>query len=185
MAFFLFAVSFQKTLYNRKRTVKKRTFGHVLSEDSGQPAQCGCALRSLIRIFTRRISDGQWWRVPSHYENTPIQIYWKFYNQKRENFQIKNSNIFHISAQNIDCGYSLEPLRRGGSNEYPQSMFWAEIRKIMYTILYKSGISGGQNYIGMFPWCCGQQRFWSDSTYAEPHLSHQRQMVHVLTLRFI
>ena len=28
-----------------------------------------------------------------------------------------------ISAQNIDCGYSLEPPRRGGSNEYPQSMF--------------------------------------------------------------
>ena len=24
---------------------------------------------------------------------------------KNENFQIKNSNIFHISAQNIDCGY--------------------------------------------------------------------------------
>ena len=68
-----------------------------------------------------------------HYENTPIQIYWKFYNPKRENFQIKNSDIFHISAQNINCGYSLEPPRRGGSNEYPQSMFWAEIRKIMYT----------------------------------------------------
>ena len=29
---------------------------------------------------------------------------------------------FHISAQNIDCGYSLEPPRRGGSNEYPQSI---------------------------------------------------------------
>ena len=72
--------------------------------------------------------------VISHYENKPIQIYWKFYNQKRENFQIKNSDIFHISAQNIDCGYSLElPNRRGSSNEYPQSMFWAEIRKIMYT----------------------------------------------------
>ena len=27
---------------------------------------------------------------------------------KNENFQIKNSDIFHISAQNIDCGYSLE-----------------------------------------------------------------------------
>ena len=38
---------------------------------------------------------------------------------KNENFQIKNSNIFYISAQNIDCGYSLEPPRRGGSNEYP------------------------------------------------------------------
>ena len=63
----------------------------------------------------------------------PIQIYWKFYNQKRENFQIKKSDIFHISAQNIDYGYSLEPPRRGGSNEYPQSLFWAEIRKIKYT----------------------------------------------------
>ena len=31
--------------------------------------------------------------------------------------------IFLISAQNIDCGYSLEPPHRGGSNEYPQSMF--------------------------------------------------------------
>ena len=31
--------------------------------------------------------------------------------------------IFLISAQSIDCGYSLEPPRRGGSNEYPQSMF--------------------------------------------------------------
>ena len=31
--------------------------------------------------------------------------------------------IFLISAKNIDCGYSLEPPRRGGSNEYPQSMF--------------------------------------------------------------
>ena len=27
---------------------------------------------------------------------------------KNENFQIKNSHIFHVSAQNIDCGYSLE-----------------------------------------------------------------------------
>ena len=45
----------------------------------------------------------------------------------------KNSDILHISDQNTDCGYSLEPPCRGGSNEYTQSMFWAEIRKIMYT----------------------------------------------------
>ena len=31
--------------------------------------------------------------------------------------------IFLFSAQNIDCGYSLEPPRRGDFNEYPQSMF--------------------------------------------------------------
>ena len=41
---------------------------------------------------------------------------------KIENFQIIIFDIFHISAQNIDCGYSLELPRRGGSNEYPQSM---------------------------------------------------------------
>ena len=42
---------------------------------------------------------------------------------KKETFQIKNSDIFHVSAQNIDCGYPLEPPHRGGSNEYRQSMF--------------------------------------------------------------
>ena len=31
--------------------------------------------------------------------------------------------FFLFLLQNIDCGYSLEPPRRGGSNEYPQSMF--------------------------------------------------------------
>ena len=56
---------------------------------------------------------------------------------KNENFQMKNSYIFSYfcskhrlwvlvrtaSAQNIDCGYTLEPPQRGGSNEYTQSMF--------------------------------------------------------------
>ena len=31
--------------------------------------------------------------------------------------------IFLFLLKNKDCGYSLEPPRRGGSNEYPQSMF--------------------------------------------------------------
>ena len=35
-------------------------------------------------------------------------------------FRKQNYDVFHISAQNIDCGYSLEPPRRGGSDEYPQ-----------------------------------------------------------------
>ena len=38
--------------------------------------------------------------------------------------------IFLISAQNIDCGYSLEPPHWGSYNKYPQSIFWAEIWKI-------------------------------------------------------
>ena len=52
-----------------------------------------------------------------------------FTTKKNEIFQIKNSNIFHISAPNIDCGYSLEPPRRGGSNEYPQSMLFEQNKK--------------------------------------------------------
>ena len=65
---------------------------------------------------------------------------------------MKNSGSFHISAQNIDCRYSLEPPRRGGSNECLQSMFFSKIRKIMYSpvnlvLRYKSGVEGGQNYI--------------------------------------
>ena len=72
-----------------------------------------------------------------------------FTTQKNENFQIK-INIFYISAQNIDCGYSLEPPRWGGSNEYPQSLFWAEIRKIIYTPVnpfyyIKMGFEGVKN----------------------------------------
>ena len=31
--------------------------------------------------------------------------------------------IFLILLENIDCGHSLEPPRRGGSIEYPQSFF--------------------------------------------------------------
>ena len=67
-----------------------------------------------------------------HYENMPIQIYRKNLPPKTENFQTKNA-IFLISAQNIDCGYSSEPPRRGGSNEYPPSMFLSRNKKIMYT----------------------------------------------------
>ena len=35
----------------------------------------------------------------------------KLITEKLKIFRQKNSNIFHISAQNIDCGYSLEPPR--------------------------------------------------------------------------
>ena len=45
-----------------------------------------------------------------------------FATKKNEIFKIKKSDILSISDQNIDCRYSLEPPRRGGSNEYPQSM---------------------------------------------------------------
>ena len=61
--------------------------------------------------------------APNYYENTPMQIILKMLPPKNENFQIKNSDIFHISAQNIDCVYSLEPPQRSGSNEYHNLCF--------------------------------------------------------------
>ena len=59
-----------------------------------------------------------------HYANMSVQYTAIFHGCKNDNFQIKIFDIFLIFAQNIDCGYTLEPPQRGGSNEYPQSMFW-------------------------------------------------------------
>ena len=42
---------------------------------------------------------------------------------KIENFMGKNVDVLNIFAQTINCGYTLEPPCRGGSIEYPQSMF--------------------------------------------------------------
>ena len=80
-----------------------------------------------------------------HYENLPMQytsrifsffFFWKI---------LSEFVIFLIFAQNIDCGYTLEPPRRGGSNEYPQSMFWSKNKKKdipQHTpfLLYKIGV---------------------------------------------
>ena len=58
----------------------------------------------------------------AHYANMSVQYTAIFHGCKNDNFQMKFFDIFHIFAQNIDCGYTLEPPQRGGSNEYPQSM---------------------------------------------------------------
>ena len=55
-----------------------------------------------------------------------------------ENFQLKNFDIFLIFAQNIDRGYTLESPRRGGSNEYPLSLFWSKYKEKMYTPAFPS-----------------------------------------------
>ena len=53
----------------------------------------------------------------------------KILQPKKGNYFMKNSDIFHISVQKLDCWYSLEPYRRGGSKEYPQSMFLSRNKK--------------------------------------------------------
>ena len=60
---------------------------------------------------------------------TRILKYIEIFSIKKGKFSDKNSDIFHISSQNIDFGYSLEPPRRGGSKEYPQSMYLSRNKK--------------------------------------------------------
>ena len=44
-----------------------------------------------------------------HYANMSVQYIAIFHGYKNDYFQMKKFNIFLIFAQNIDCGYTLEP----------------------------------------------------------------------------
>ena len=128
-------------------------------------------------------SDAAGQRMQLIFGNKPIQIYWKFYNQKKWKFSDKNSDIFLISAQKHRlwvlvrtasprrfknrCVYSLEPSRRGGSNEYPQSMFLSRNKKsnvyhckphFYYT---KVRFKGSTLYRHVFVMCCWMLLFFS------------------------
>ena len=76
--------------------------------------------------------------IQVHYENMPMQYTESFKVVKNENFHQNLFDIFLIFAQNIDCGYTLEPPRRGDSNEYQQSMFWSKNKTNRYTPAYPS-----------------------------------------------
>ena len=104
----------------------------------------------------------------------PIQIYWKFNHHENEKFQIKNSNIFHISAQNLDCEYSLELPQKAVLTSTHNLCFWTEIRKIMYTpvnpsfTIQKWGLRESKLYRHVFVmcWMSGKQcRPWLAATF--------------------
>ena len=74
-------------------------------------------------------------------------IYREFFHKQKLKISLEKKNdIFYSFAQNKDCGYTLEPPLRGGSNEYPQSMFWSKNKKKIGIPLhtpvfqYKSGV---------------------------------------------
>ena len=82
-------------------------------------------MKASTNLLKRR--DPDMWRFPitktrlfKYIENS-TSINWKFSDKKLW--------YFHNSAQNIDRENSLEPPRRGGSNEYPQSMFLSRNKK--------------------------------------------------------
>ena len=89
---------------------------HALVHIIGNQIRRSYFFSTFDKVYTIRISvfwalrfdfTNSWiWIIIflKHYENTPIQIYWKILQPKNENFQIKNTDIFYTSAQNIDCG---------------------------------------------------------------------------------
>ena len=67
---------------------------------------------------------------PGYITKTRLFKYIENFTSKNWEFSDKkNSDIFHTSDQNIDCGNSLKPPRRGDSNEYQQSMFLIRNKK--------------------------------------------------------
>ena len=92
-------------------------FSFIIFSSFCAPGRLCSWLRHFVGLFTYIITKT---RICKYIEN---------FTTKRWKFSDKKNDIFHISAQNIDCGYSLEPPRRGGSNEYPQSMFLSRNKK--------------------------------------------------------
>ena len=103
-------------------------------------------------------------------------MYWEFYHQKMKTFRWKiliffSSFFFQISAQNIDCGYSLDRLGEAVLPSTHNLCFLAEIRKIMYIpvnpslTVQKWGLKGSKLYRCVFRdvverpigerWCAG------------------------------
>ena len=68
------------------------------------------------------------------YENAPMQYTDIFFSCKNCKFHWKKLDIYDILGKNIHPVYTLEPPRRGGSNEYSQCMFWIENKKITYNL---------------------------------------------------
>ena len=79
--------------------------------------------RSVCVLWIAKDSRNLQTDSEDHYKNTPTNILKILRSKKNANFQIKNSDIFHISALNIDSGYSL------GSSEYPQFFLLSRNKK--------------------------------------------------------
>ena len=82
------------------------------SKVSDQPVRPDSLINKYLEIITKT-------SLFKYIENFTSKN-WKNFTSK--NWKIsdkKNNSDIHISAQNIDCRYSLDPSRRGGSNEYP------------------------------------------------------------------
>ena len=137
--FYLFRIEFSRYLYEHE-LMKQMTLDESCSGERSptSPHRMDFHISVAFSLNRLRFSKLSLFKhkIRAFLSNNPFTLRNQAYSNilrisplKTESFQIKNSDIFHISAQNIDCGYSLEPPRRSGSNEYPQSMFLSRNKK--------------------------------------------------------
>ena len=81
------------------------------------------------------------WSTFIHITKTRLFKHIVNFTVKNWKYSDKNLWYFPYFCSKHRLWYSLESPRRGSSNEYLQSMFWAEIRKIIYTPLRKQAYS--------------------------------------------
>ena len=90
--------------------------------------------------------------------------------------------FFLFLIQNIDCGCSLEPHRWGGSNMYPQFLFWAKILKIskiflliigkFFILIFKIfNFYCSKKVYCMGKFSCGRMGMWLQITWKYLHFS--------------
>ena len=93
-----------------------------------------------IAIYTECHSVFNFWMTP-HLNITKTCLY--YLDPLKPHFYIVKLGftgvyiIFLFLLKNIDCGHPLEPPHQGGSNEFPETMFWAEIWKISEFFIWK------------------------------------------------
>ena len=75
-------------------------------------------VKTVLPPIWKRVNSKRKEEQESNIMKTSLFKYTKNFTTKNWKFSDKNSDIFHISAQNIDCGNSLELPQWGGSNEY-------------------------------------------------------------------
>ena len=110
----------------------------------------------ILHLLSLSVTKGN---THIHYENLPIQYTENFFGCENEKMSLEKMIYEYNFAQNIDCdcGYTLEPPWRDGSNEYPHSMFWIKNTRstcgytpVNHSFTIKSGVKGYIYFTDMF-----------------------------------
>ena len=97
--------------YNMRCVVKNHVFVFFLPYPNTNDVLTARGLKFHLHVFSRHASFVFAGENHAHYitKTCPCNIQRFFHSCKNDNFQSKAFDYFHIFAQNIDCGYTLEP----------------------------------------------------------------------------